>query len=408
MAFDAHKNFALSLVASAPTPATSGTSLTVTSSEGALFPAAPFNATIAPPSGLPTSANAEIVRVTARTGDVFTLARAQEGSTARAVQVGDLIAATITAKSLTDLESGANFPQLATAGTVTTAAGVVTPAVTMNTPDGADNGYIALGGGGAANNTRGGTTYLLGNENAQSGCIQLLAGDPNGRIEFYTGPTGQRGTMHPSGGFGWGTATDPGPAVILVSGGGASGSELQTTIGRGFVTTGTNLTTSSIHENFYNPNGLVGSIQTNGTATAYLTASDQRLKTDRGRLADRTVLQRTIVHAFDWQTDGTPGRGVFAQEAITVAPFAVSEGTDERDEHGRLTKPWQVDYAKYVPDLIAGWQSHDADLVALRARLAFLEGAATARRPVSALRVMGAAIMARVRGWLAPLRPAKV
>jgi len=107
MAFDGHKNFSVSLVAVAPSPATSGTSLTVTSGEGALFPAAPFNVTLAPPSGLPTAANAEIVRVTARTGDVFTLARAQEGSTARAIQVGDLIAATVTAKTVTDLETQA-------------------------------------------------------------------------------------------------------------------------------------------------------------------------------------------------------------------------------------------------------------------------------------------------------------
>jgi hypothetical protein len=105
MAFDAHKNFALSLVAVAPTPATSGTSLTVTAGEGAGFPAVPFNATIAPPSGVPTRANAEIVRVTARSGDVLTITRAQEGSTARSIQIGDLIAATITAKSLTDIEA---------------------------------------------------------------------------------------------------------------------------------------------------------------------------------------------------------------------------------------------------------------------------------------------------------------
>lgn len=109
MAFDAHKNFALSLVAVAPTPATSGTSLTVTAGEGAGFPAVPFNATLAPPSGVPTRANAEIVRVTARSGDVLTITRAQEGSTARSVQIGDLIAATITAKSLTDIETPTDF-----------------------------------------------------------------------------------------------------------------------------------------------------------------------------------------------------------------------------------------------------------------------------------------------------------
>jgi hypothetical protein len=105
MAFDQHTNFAVSTVAVLPSPAASGTSLTVASGEGARFPAAPFNATIGPIAAQPTPANAEIVRVTARTGDVFTLARAQEGTTARTVQIGDLIAATITAKTLTDIET---------------------------------------------------------------------------------------------------------------------------------------------------------------------------------------------------------------------------------------------------------------------------------------------------------------
>jgi hypothetical protein len=106
-----HTNFAVSTVAVAPSPAASGTSTTVASGEGARFPAAPFNATIAPISAQPTPANAEIVRVTARTGDVLTLTRAQEGTTARAVQVGDLLAATITVKTLTDIELAANPPR---------------------------------------------------------------------------------------------------------------------------------------------------------------------------------------------------------------------------------------------------------------------------------------------------------
>src|SRR4030095_6515907 len=100
MAFDAHKNFAISSVAVAPSPPLSGTSLTVTSGEGAVFPAVPFNVTVCPAGVLPTHVNAEIMRVTARSGDVLTITRAQEGSVARAVAVGDLCVASITAKAL--------------------------------------------------------------------------------------------------------------------------------------------------------------------------------------------------------------------------------------------------------------------------------------------------------------------
>lgn len=102
---DAHKNFAVSLVATAPSPASSGTSLVVTASDGTKFPSVPFNATIWPATVNPTAANAEIVRVTNISTDTLTITRAQESSSARTVVVGDQIAATITAKTLTDVEA---------------------------------------------------------------------------------------------------------------------------------------------------------------------------------------------------------------------------------------------------------------------------------------------------------------
>ena len=108
---DSHKNAAYSLVATAPSPASSGTSLVVTAGEGGRFPAVPFNATVwatgAQPvfaAGGTTGGNFEIVRVTARTTDTLTITRAQESTTARTIVVGDQIAATITALTLTDIE----------------------------------------------------------------------------------------------------------------------------------------------------------------------------------------------------------------------------------------------------------------------------------------------------------------
>jgi hypothetical protein len=100
---DAHKNFAYSTIATAPSPATSGTSLAVQAGDGAKFPSGSFNATVWPANVMPTDANAEIVRCTV-SGDTLTITRAQEGSSARSIGVGDQIAATITAKTLTDVE----------------------------------------------------------------------------------------------------------------------------------------------------------------------------------------------------------------------------------------------------------------------------------------------------------------
>lgn len=102
---DAHKNFAYSTILTAPSPATSGTSLVVQNTDGTKFPAVPFNATIWPAGFQPTTANAEIVRVTAVSTDTFTITRTQESTSARTIVVGDQIAASITVATLTDVEN---------------------------------------------------------------------------------------------------------------------------------------------------------------------------------------------------------------------------------------------------------------------------------------------------------------
>ncbi len=108
MAFSAHPILAVSLVATAPSPATSGATVTVTTGQGARFGSVfspPVPATIWPAGLLPDPTNAEVVWITGRSGDVLTITRAQEGTSARTVVVGDQIAATATPKTFTDLET---------------------------------------------------------------------------------------------------------------------------------------------------------------------------------------------------------------------------------------------------------------------------------------------------------------
>jgi len=95
---DAYTNFAYGTVLTAPTPANSGTSLTLPPEFRNAFPAPPFNVTVWPWQTQPTVLNAEIVRVTALdTGTgVVTITRAQEGTTARSIVVGDQFAAGMT------------------------------------------------------------------------------------------------------------------------------------------------------------------------------------------------------------------------------------------------------------------------------------------------------------------------
>ena len=83
---------------------TSATSITVASGHGARFPSlsgsAYFFATL-----IDSSNNLEIVKVTARSTDVFTAARAQESTSARAFAAGDRVELRITAQGLTDATS---------------------------------------------------------------------------------------------------------------------------------------------------------------------------------------------------------------------------------------------------------------------------------------------------------------
>ena len=105
MTFDNHANFAQSTIAVAPSPAVSGNTLSVLPTTGTQFPATPFNATLWPNGSVPSDYTAEIVRVTNVVGDVFTITRAQESTTAQTVTAGYAIAATATVKTLTDIES---------------------------------------------------------------------------------------------------------------------------------------------------------------------------------------------------------------------------------------------------------------------------------------------------------------
>lgn len=85
---DALKNFAYGIVATAPSPATSGTSLVLQSGQGASFPVAPFDVTIWPAGVIPLGSNAEIARCTAITTDTLTITRGQYGTTAQSVAIG--------------------------------------------------------------------------------------------------------------------------------------------------------------------------------------------------------------------------------------------------------------------------------------------------------------------------------
>lgn len=372
MAFDLHKNLAIATVATPPVPPQSGTSLTVQTGEGSRFPTAPFNATVFPANVAISPSNAEIVRVTARTNDTLTLVRAQESTTVRTIVAGDLIAHTITAKSLQDIEAGTNFPALRTATDLIVDRFLYSGYLIS----GVD---LQVGTGNTVAPSAGATALLNANTSAAAGVVELAAGNvAGGSVRLRTG-NAERMRVHYGGGISLGTPVDPGAGIVLLDG-------TITTLQRGSALVGSDFfqigfvpgnSTSALRIGkasaaadlaviFTNPNGMVGNITMSGTSTAYNTSSDARLKRDLGPVLDAdVVLRATRVHRFRWKSDDTLGRGVFAQEAAEVASYVVTPGDEDH--------AWSVDYAKYVPDLIAGWQHLAALVDALTDRVAALE-----------------------------------
>jgi hypothetical protein len=134
----------------------------------------------------------------------------------------------------------------------------------------------------------------------------------------------------------------------------------------------TNNSPSTDYAVFSQAGTIIGSIRRNASTAAvqYLTTSDQRLKTDLGLAADLTALRSLRVHDFTWKSDPSrPDRGVFAQEAHDVTPRGITPGSTGDD----LSTPWQAEKAAYVPDLIVGWQQHDAEISALQAAITALQ-----------------------------------
>ena len=85
---------------------TGATTITVKQGQGEALPSVPFFATLTPLGVLSTIDNSEIVEVTARTGDVLTVVRAQRGTSAKTFAADSILANSI---YIEDLDSGSSI-----------------------------------------------------------------------------------------------------------------------------------------------------------------------------------------------------------------------------------------------------------------------------------------------------------
>lgn len=139
--------------------------------------------------------------------------------------------------------------------------------------------------------------------------------------------------------------------------------------------------TSQTHQEFYNTNGLVGNITTNGTATAYNVSSDETWKDFIGELTPEaaiSIIKADPVREWNWKPEKGGGHAVGwgAQTSYSVSPDLATPGgwvdpeTDDpwyegatrivaatEDDPERIVsavyRPWSVDQSKRTPYLWA-------------------------------------------------------
>lgn len=332
MAFDAHSNLALAQVVIGPSPALSGTTLTVTASLVSLFPATPFNATVYPAGVSPTYANAEIVRVTNISGTTLTITRAQEGTTAKAIAPGWNIANTASKKVFTDIENA--MIQFVAAGGVSAPAPTVVFSNSNNVSFGAAGSIITASASQAPQGTisAGTASVALG---------QVIFSNSNG-VSF--GLSGSTVTASAVGGGGGGGAaisagtqsTNGGTVVFSNSNSITFGMSNNSVVTASFqqsvqqaiseINAGTQQAINGV--NFVNSNGITfgmsGSSQITASHNGLTSQSNQAASAGNGSFAFQTI---SFSNANGVSFSTTAGSAIVASVGAGVGAGSVSAGT---------------------------------------------------------------------------------
>jgi hypothetical protein len=138
---------------------------------------------------------------------------------------------------------------------------------------------------------------------------------------------------------------------------------------------GTTGTGNSTQIRFYNDNGEVGAIRTNGSATVYHTSSDYRRKENAVAISDGITRLKTLKpYRFNFKADSsTILDGFFAHE-VTAVPEAVSGTKDEVDSDNNPIYQG-IDQSKLVPLLTAALKEAIDKIETLETKVAALEAA---------------------------------
>ena len=227
-----------------------------------------------------------------------------------------------------------------------------------NTFIGDDAGYLITGG---SENT------IIGRFTGSNGGLDITNSSNN--IVLSDGAGNPRLTVNTAGQIAFGTSN--GSTDIA---GGTIGLALNDNDGRQMLDSRTNSNINTYRQRFYNTNGLVGAILTNGSTTSFSSLSDYRLKENVVYDWDATArLQQLKPVRFNFIADPTTTiDGFLAHEVQAVVPEAVSGEKDATDDNGIVSQ--SLDPAKIVPLLVKAIQEQQTLIESLTDRITALEG----------------------------------
>jgi len=357
---------------------TVATSLTVNTGDGALFPAAGgsdwFYCTLI----IAASNTREIVKVTSRTGDVFTITRAQEGTTGTAFSAGDLVRLQLTAAALNEFAhvtanntwTGTNqFNQdISISGNV--GIGTSSPGAKLD---------VYSSGTGTIVKAEATTGFTFFRQINSGGTLDLC-------IDNSTGSTFGKGNysrnLYSTGAYPlvfWTNGTErlriDSSGLLCINTTSAFGDAYQNILIQNSVR-GTAIvckpeTNATINAYVFqnNSGGTAGYIQYTSTTTTYATSSDYRAKEN---IAPMTGALEKVAQlkpcTYTWKANGSDGQGFIAHELQAVVPDCVTGEKDAVDEDGNPVYQG-IDTSYLVATLTAAIQEQQAMIAQLKARL---------------------------------------